>query len=232
MLAVEQDPVEARAGDHLDAVVRGQARPQADLGASRFERSLEGIFGKIHSELHTRLLHHLRPLRLLGGEPAAEALGVPARTSVPSLARRSFISAVLSTRTSSAFSFATMSLRNAGGADDALERSGLEAGQALLGDGRRVGRRGEALRAGDREGAQPAARDRWPGGEHAVEEHLGLRADDPSDRVRAALVGDVGPLHAGALRELDAGELRRAADAGDGEVELAGIAPSPVRSAL
>ena len=43
------------------------------------------------------------------------------------------------------------------------------------------------------------------------------------DRVGAALVRDVGPLHARALRELDAGELRRAADAGDGEVQLAGI---------
>ena len=41
-----------------------------------------------------------------------------------------------------------------------------------------------------------------------------LAADDGGDRVGAALVGNVGPVDAHALRELDAGELRRAADAG------------------
>src|SRR5216117_3967844 len=55
--------------------------------------------------------------------------GVPARTSVPCFAKRSFISAELSTLISSEFSFVTLA-RDAGGSDHALERAGLEAGQA------------------------------------------------------------------------------------------------------
>src|SRR5687768_1084484 len=43
MLAVEQQPVEAGAGDHLDGVVRRQARPQPDLRLARAERALEEV---------------------------------------------------------------------------------------------------------------------------------------------------------------------------------------------
>ena len=56
-------------------------------------------------------------------------------------------------------------------------------------------------------------------------------ADDVGDRLRAAFVGDVGPLRAGAQRELDAREMRRAADRRGGVVELARLRLRVARSA-
>jgi len=103
--------------------------------------------------------------------------------------------------------------RNAGRPDDSLEGSRLESGQPLLGDRRCIRRGCDARAAGNPDRLEPAAGYRGPGREHAVEQHVRLSADDAGDRVRAALVGDVGPVHAGALREFDAGEVRCAADA-------------------
>ena len=100
--------------------------------------------------------------------------GVPVRTSVPSLAKRSFMSAVLRTRTSSRVQLRDDLARDAGRADDALERAGLESGQALLGDRRRIGRRGTrcALEIASARSLPPCHR--RPGGEHAVEQHVRL----------------------------------------------------------
>src|SRR6478609_3363793 len=110
MLAVEQDPVEARAGDHLDAVIRRQARPEADLRLVRLERALERVLGQVHQsnftpDSLTTFAHFACSL----ASHVPKLSGVPARTSVPSLARRSFMSAVLSTRISSPFSLTTIS---------------------------------------------------------------------------------------------------------------------------
>ena len=56
-------------------------------------------------------------------------------------------------------------------------------------------------------------------GQHAVHQHLRLAGDGVADGLRAALVGDVVPLRAGRLLDRHAGQVRRAADGGDREVQ-------------
>ena len=150
---------------------------------------------------------------------------MPVRTSVPCLAKRSFISAVFRTFDQLGVQLRDRVARHAGGPDHALERAGLEAGQALLGDRRRI-RRASARAARSRSRA-PAACRPAPCGQVAsmpLKSTSRLAARRPRRPRRSRLcTGCRSSCTPGALRELDAGELRRAADAGDGEVELAGI---------
>src|SRR5947209_18664321 len=48
MLHVEEQPVEAGTGDHLDAVVRGQARPQAALRLACGKRAFAAVAWQFH----------------------------------------------------------------------------------------------------------------------------------------------------------------------------------------
>ena len=51
VLAVEQDPVEARIGDDLGGDVAAQAAPQADLQLAGGDRLLEAVAGELHGGL-------------------------------------------------------------------------------------------------------------------------------------------------------------------------------------
>src|SRR5688572_19866693 len=110
MLAVEQDPVEARSRDALHGVVRRQARPEADLRLAGLQASLESVFRKIHQsnfapDSFTTLAHFACSAVIhLPSES-----GVPARTSVPCLARRSLMSGELIALVSSEFKRETTS---------------------------------------------------------------------------------------------------------------------------
>src|SRR5688572_6580820 len=121
MLGVEQDPVEPRPGDHLHRVVRRQARPQADLRSSGAQRALERVLGQVHvrwrvygrsgvysnfaPDSFTTLAHLACSVR----SQLPRLSGVSVRTSVPCLAKRSFISAALRTFTNSEFNLVTVS---------------------------------------------------------------------------------------------------------------------------
>src|SRR5262249_34923228 len=116
MLAVEQDPVVAGAGDDFHRVVGGKARPQADLRLAGLERALEGVLREIHyfpcwiqSALMPASLTTFAQRAFSLAMKMPSASGGPVRTSVPCLARNSFMSAVFRIRVNSPFSFATMS---------------------------------------------------------------------------------------------------------------------------
>src|SRR5262245_7863087 len=94
------------------------------------------------------LLDHLRPARLLGLQPLAERLG-RAGTHFGALLREALFHVGSIERLDQlAVELGDDVFRNAARSDHALERAGLEARQALLGDGRCVGRGRYALRTG------------------------------------------------------------------------------------
>jgi hypothetical protein len=54
MFGVEQQPVEARAGEQFGSKAAGQAAPQTDLLATRLDRAFETVFRKLHGSLQTK----------------------------------------------------------------------------------------------------------------------------------------------------------------------------------
>src|SRR5579862_88043 len=119
VLAVEQEPVVAGAGDHFHRVVGRQAGPEAYLCFAGLDGALERVLREFHAYprvpccCQSALMpasfttFAQRAFSLTMRVPSAS--GGPVRTSVPCLARNSFISGVLRIRDSSALSFSTMS---------------------------------------------------------------------------------------------------------------------------
>ena len=149
------------------------------------------------------------------------SLPVVTRTSAPCAASFSLISGVARIFCTSLASFDTICGGVPGRREDALPRSGLESRIAALGDRRHVRDGRQPIRTRHREDAQLPAFHLRIRREHAVEQQVRLSADDVGDRLRAALVRDVGPVDLRALRELDAGEVRRTAGRRRRVIELA-----------
>ena len=102
----------------------------------------------------------------------------------------------------------------------ALPGAGLEAGHALLGDGRHVADQRHARGLGNAQHLELAALHVRQRGEHAVHQHLGLAGDGVLHGLHAALVGHVLPARAARALQRHAREVRRAAGGGDGEVQV------------
>ena len=92
-----------------------------------------------------------------------------------------------------------------------------------IGDGRQVGQQRRARRRGHRQRADLAAFDVRDRGRHGVEHELHLAADQVGHRIARAAVRHVHHVDAGHHLELLARHVDAGADAGRGEVELAGI---------
>ena len=113
--------------------------------------------------------------------------------------------------------------RRAGRRHHAVGGDRLEAGEAGLAHRRNVGQFLRALRRGDGDAAQRAVLQRAHHPRREVDAEVDLAGDEVGARAGGAAVGHVVHLGAGLLLQQLHGQMRLRADAGDADVEFAGI---------
>ena len=107
--------------------------------------------------------------------------------------------------------------------DHAVPVLDQQIGHADFRRGRHVGRGRRARRRAERDRPQRAGLDMRQDHRQVEERHLHLLAEQIVDRGRRAAIGHMHDVDLGGQLEQFAGEMRQAAEAGGGEIELAGL---------